>query len=47
MINRTPLHLASQNGDLDVVEYLINQGADINANDNNVEFIYFLKHLFI
>jgi len=34
MFNRTPLHLASQNGNLDVVEYLVNQKADINAQAN-------------
>jgi len=29
----TPLHYAAQNGHLSVVEYLVNQKADINAKD--------------
>jgi len=36
----TPLHLAAQNGHLSVVEYLVNQKAELNAKDNNVEFLY-------
>ena len=43
----TPLHLASINGHLSVVEYLINQKADINANTKNVEFYYLIIPLFI
>jgi len=34
----TPLHYAAYNGHLGVVEYLVNQKADINAKDNSVEF---------
>jgi len=34
----TPLHLASQNGHLSVVEYLVNQKADINAKNSDFEF---------
>lgn len=30
----TPLHLAVQNGKLEIVEFLISQGADINAKDS-------------
>ena len=32
----TPLHYAAINGHLDVVNYLINQKADINSFDNNI-----------
>jgi len=35
----TPLHNAAWNGHLSVVEYLVNQKADINAKDNGVEFL--------
>jgi len=38
----TPLHLAAQYGHLSVVEYLVNQKADINAKDTNVEFYYLI-----
>jgi len=31
---QTPLHLAVQNGDQEIVEFLISQGADINARDS-------------
>jgi len=34
MFNWTPLHYASMNGHLSVVECLINQKADINAIDS-------------
>jgi len=34
MNNWTPLHLAAQKGHLDVVEYLVNQKAEINSKDN-------------
>jgi len=34
----TPLHRAASNGHLSVVEYLVNQKADINAKNNYVEF---------
>jgi len=34
----TPLHLAAEKGHLSVVEYLVNQKADINAKNNCVEF---------
>ena len=30
----TPLHFAAQNGHLSVVEYLVNQKADLNAKNN-------------
>ena len=33
----TPLHYASQEGYLSVVEYIVNQKADINAKNNSVE----------
>jgi len=34
----TPLHYASYNGHLSVVEYLVNHQADINAKTKDVEF---------
>jgi len=43
----TPLHYAANGGHLSVVEYLINQKADINAKDNSIEFLYFFLLLFI
>ncbi|GAB4282904.1 MAG: hypothetical protein Kow0029_28750 [Candidatus Rifleibacteriota bacterium] len=33
-LGRTPLHLAAEKGDLDLVNILINYGADVNATDN-------------
>ena len=38
----TPLHFAAEKGHLSVVEYLVNQKADINAKDNSVEFLYLI-----
>jgi len=38
----TPLHYAAINGNLSVVEYLVNQKADINAKNNYVEFLYLI-----
>ena len=32
---RTPLHIAAENGNLDFAEFLIANGADRNAVDNN------------
>jgi len=31
----TPLHRAAYNGHLSVIEYLVNQKADINGKNNN------------
>jgi len=39
MFNNTPLHNAAANGHLSVVEYLVNQKADINAKNTRVEFL--------
>jgi len=33
----SPLHCSAANGHLSVVEYLIKNGADINAKDNSVD----------
>jgi len=35
VVNFTPLHWASMNGHLSVVEYLVNQKADINGKAEN------------
>jgi len=43
----TPLHYAAANGHLSVVEYLINQKADINAIEYSFEFLYLIILLFI
>jgi len=43
----TPLHYAVREGHLSVVEYLVNQKADINAKNNSVEFLYLIGLLFI
>jgi len=43
----TPLHWAAYNGHLSVVEYLVNQKADINAKNTSVEFLYLIGLLFI
>jgi len=34
----TPLHLAAENGHLSIVEYLVNQKADINTTNKDFEF---------
>jgi len=34
----TPLHYAADNGHLSVVEYLVNQKADINAKTKDIGF---------
>jgi len=39
--------LAAYNGHLSVVEYLVNQKADINTKEYRVEFLYLNLHLFI
>jgi len=38
----TPLHYAAEKGHLSVVEYLVNQKADINAKSTSVEFLYLI-----
>ena len=38
---RTPLHVAAEAGHVDTVEYLVNNGADINfKDDDGVNIIY-------
>jgi len=36
MYFQTPLHTASMYGQLTIVEYLLNNGADINAKDSRI-----------
>ena len=45
-IGFSPLHYASQKGHLNVVEYLVNQKADIDSKDNGIEFLYSMILLF-
>jgi len=47
MKNSTPLHFSSRYGHLNVVEYLVNQKADINAKNDWVAFFYLMILLFI
>jgi ankyrin repeat protein len=35
IVDNTPLHLASQNGSLAIVKFLVEKGAQINARGNN------------
>jgi len=42
MFHMTPLHYAADNGHLSVVEYLVNQKADINAKTKSVEFLFLM-----
>jgi len=46
-IGFSPLHYASQKGHISIVEYLVNQKADINAKDYSIEFSYLMRLLFI
>jgi len=46
LFNWTPLHYAAYNGHFCVVEYLVNQKADINAKDNGIELSYMISLLF-
>ena len=41
---RTPIHLAAESGCIKVVKYLVNQGADINIQDENGVIIYVTIH---
>jgi len=45
--NRTPLHYAAEKGHLSVVEYLVNQKADLNDKDNDTNIMYLIAPLFI
>ena len=41
------IHVAAEQGHLRVVEYLVNQKADINSKTTDVEFLYVIRLLFI
>ena len=43
----TPLHFATIKGHLNVVEYLVNQKADLHSMNNGVEFLLSMRLLFI
>jgi len=47
IFNQTPLHFAAQGGHLSVVEYLVDQKADINARDHHTETVFLILLLFI
>ena len=47
MENSTPLHYAAKYGNFSVVEYLVNQKADLNARTKDIEFIYLIGLLSI
>jgi len=46
-MNWTPLHFAADNGHLNIVEYLVNNHADIEATNNSVIYLCFIELLFI
>jgi len=43
----TPLHYAARDDYLSIVEYLVNQKAEINPKDIRDEFLYLIVLLFI
>jgi len=47
MKNLPPLHFSTRHDHLSVVEYLVNQIADINAKTKDVECLILLRLLFI
>ena len=47
MFNMTPLHSAIKNGHLSIVEFLVNQKAEINAKDDYFVTFYLNGLLFI
>ena len=42
----TPLHRSSRNGHINVVQYLVTHGADINAIDNSFNYHIICTHPF-
>ena len=47
MFDMTPLHYAAEHGHLSVVEYLVNQKANINAKNKIVDFFDLDRLLFM
>jgi len=47
MFNRTLLHIACETGRLDIVIFLQENGADMNIEDINDQWMNSKKHLFI
>jgi ankyrin repeat protein len=45
--NDTPLHYASNNGHLDIVEYLVNKGANIESKSKEIFHIHHDLFFFI
>jgi len=47
IFHNSPLHYASDNGHLSVVEYLVSQKADVNAKSFSIEILDLIGLLFI
>ena len=43
VLGRTPLHRAVENGKVAVVEYLVQNGADINIVDHWIHIVFLIE----